>query len=219
MLLIGLTGSIGMGKSLTLAALRRLLRGAAFYDADAAVHQLYRMPAVVNDIRRHFPTVYKAGVINRKALSDIVFADADAQNLLRRILYPRLALLEKQAVLAAARHGMRLMILDIPLLFETHADRRLDAVAVVSAPPFVQRARVLARPGMNDARFRQVTNAQMADGDKRKLADFIVPTGLGRANTTRCLQKLLRMVKVQSKARRKWRAFHYMKEFYARNRT
>lgn len=219
MLILGLTGSIGMGKSLTLAALRRLVPGLAFYDADAAVHLLYRHPAVIEAIRQAFPAAYQNGRINRGVLADIVFNDRAAKKTLEKIIYPRLALLEQNSVMQAARRRAPLMVLDIPLLFETGAERRVDASLVVNAPAFVQQARVLARTGMNNQRFLHIKAAQMSDTEKRKRADFVVPTGLGRAHTTRCLQKLLQQLKVQPPKRHRWTALFYTKEFYARNRS
>lgn len=219
MLLLGLTGSIGMGKSLTLRAMRVLRRGLAFYDADAAVHSLYQQPHIINTIKQAFPAVYRHGTIDRKALSDAVFSDPAAERRLREILYPHLTRLERRAVMAAARRKTRLMVLDIPLLFETGAARRVDRILVVSAPYFIQKARVLARAKMSQGRFEQINNAQMDDKSKRKRADYVVPTGLGRAHTTRCLQKLLRTTTVGYAVRTRWRTLVYMKEFYARNRS
>lgn len=182
MIILGLTGSIGMGKS-TAAGMFRYL-GVPVHDADAVVHDLMKPGgAAFNAIAKKFPDAVQAGRIDRKILGGLVFGNASELAKLEGILHPLVQSREKAFLRQQRRVGRRLVVLDIPLLFETGGDARCDYVAVVSAPAFVQRQRVLARPGMKDETFRQILQKQMPDRDKRRRADFIIPTGLGRAVT------------------------------------
>lgn len=176
MWIVGLTGSIGMGKSATAAMFREL--GVPVHDADAAVHRLYR-GAAVGPVEAAFPGVAKDGMIDRTALGARVLNDAEAMARLEAIVHP-LVHQEKEAFLAAARdRGFRLVVLDIPLLFEGSAWRTADAVAVVSANASIQRERVLARPGMTEEKFRAILDKQMPDAEKRRRAHFVIDTGRG----------------------------------------
>jgi dephospho-CoA kinase len=192
MIVLGLTGSVGMGKSTAAAMLRRL--GVPVHDADATVHRLLAPGgAAVAAVAKAFPdTRRKDGGIDRVALGRRVFADGKALQRLERILHP-LVRRSQQRFLAAAR-GRRepLVVLDVPLLFEGGGDSRCDKVIVVSAPAPVQRARVMARPGMTEARFRAILAKQMPDREKRRRADYVVPSGLGRALTYRKLGQIVR---------------------------
>ena len=191
MIVLGLTGSVGMGKSTAAAMFRRL--GVPVHDSDAAVHRLLaRHGAAVQAVATEFPGVLRPeGGIDRAALGARVFGDAAALKRLERILH-RLVRRSQQRFLAASRAARRpLVVLDIPLLYETGGERRCDAVIVVSAPPFLQRARVMARPGMSEARFRAVLAKQMPDAEKRRRADYVVSSGLGRAVTFRRLKRLV----------------------------
>ena len=191
MIVLGLTGSVGMGKSTAAAMFRRL--GVPVHDSDAAVHRLLaRHGAAVQAVATEFPGVLRPeGGIDRAALGARVFGDAAALKRLERILHP-LVRWSQQRFLAAARAARRpLVVLDIPLLYETGGERRCDAVIVVSAPPFLQRARVMARPGMTEARFRAVLAKQMPDAEKRRRADYVLSSGLGRAVTFRRLKRLV----------------------------
>lgn len=182
MVILGLTGSIGMGKS-TAAGMFRYL-GVPVHDADASVHRLM-VPggAAFDPIISVFPDVLKGGRIDRQILGAIVFADSDALKRLEAVLHP-LVRAEENRFLKLNRLAQRsLVVLDIPLLFETAGEKRCDHVAVVSAPKFVQRQRVMARSGMTDAKFSAILAKQMPDREKRRKADFIIPTGLGRAVT------------------------------------
>lgn len=190
MLTLGLTGSIGMGKSQTLLLMRRLWRGAAFYDADATVRRLQQQPHILQLLAAHFPDDVSGGVLNRASLAQRIFNNPAANNTLRALLAPHLQHAEKQARALARRRRAPLMVFDIPLLFETSAQRRLHHTALVLAPPFIQRARVLARAGLNMQLFNAIKGLQMPDYKKRQKADFIIPTGLGRAHTVRHLQRL-----------------------------
>ncbi|TCT05957.1 dephospho-CoA kinase [Aquabacter spiritensis] len=176
MWVLGLTGSIGMGKSATAGLFAEA--GIPVYDADARVHALYRGAAVA-PVEAAFPGVARDGAIDRAALSRQVLGDPEAMKRLEAIVHP-LVREEEAAFLAAARAAAaRLVVLDIPLLFETGGAGRVDAVAVVSAAKSVQAARVLARPGMTPERFALILDKQMADSEKRRRAHFVIDTGRG----------------------------------------
>jgi dephospho-CoA kinase len=193
MIVVGLTGSIGMGKSTAAALLRRL--GVPVHDADAAVHRLLgRGGAAVKAVAAAFPgTARKAG-IDRAALGRRVFGDAASLRRLEEILHPLVRADTDRFLRGMAARRVPLVVLDIPLLFESGGARRCDAVIVVSAPAFLQRARVLARPGMSEARLAAILAKQMPDGEKRRRADFVVPTGLGRRLTLRRLAEIVRVL-------------------------
>jgi dephospho-CoA kinase len=205
MKVIGLTGSIGMGKTTAALLLRRL--GVPVHDADAAVHRLLaKGGAAVPAVDAEFPGVVRKGAVDRKALGARVFGDAEAMRRLERILHPLVRQDSARFLKEARKRGARLAVLDVPLLFEVGRDRDCDATLVVSAPPFVQRARVLARPGMSERRFHEVLARQMPDAEKRRRADHVVPTGLGRRLTLRRLQRVLKDVQrsgVKGKRRRR----------------
>ncbi len=176
MWVLGLTGSIGMGKSATAGMFRAM--GVPVHDADATVHDLYAKEAVA-PVEAAFPGVVKEGRVDRPALSQRVLGDADAMKRLEAIVHP-LVRAREEAFLAKARvAGARLVVLDIPLLLETGSAGRVDAVAVVSAPAEVQKARVLARPGMSEERFALILAKQVPDADKRRRAHFLIDTGRG----------------------------------------
>ncbi len=186
MIILGLTGSIGMGKSTAARQLRRL--GFPVHDADAVVHRLLaRGGAAVTAIAAAFPGVVRDGVVDRRALGARVFGDPVSLRRLEAILHPLVRQAEHAFLARARRQRRRLVVLDIPLLFETGGQARCDAVAVVSAPPFVQARRVLARPGMTAERLEAIRRSQMADVDKRRRADVIIPTGLGYRPALRAL--------------------------------
>ncbi|MGV6871463.1 dephospho-CoA kinase [Pseudochelatococcus sp. B33] len=173
---LGLTGSIGMGKSTTADFFRK--QGVPVHDSDAAVHGLYAGRAAPL-VEAAFPGVVVDGVVDRKRLGERVLDDPQALRRLEAIVHP-LVREEEQAFLdSARREGAPLVVLDIPLLFETGAEGRCDAVVVVSAPPEVQRARVLARPGMTEEQFERIHVKQMPDAEKRRRADFVVDSSRG----------------------------------------
>ena len=190
MKVLGLTGSIGMGKSTAASMLRRL--GVPVHDSDAAVHRLMaRGGAAVPAIANAFPDVVHDGVVDRSAFGGIVFAYRAALARLEAIVHP---LVSREAERFLARHRRRrtpLVVLDVPLLLEANGHRRCDLVAVVSAPPAVQRQRVMARPGMTESRLKAILAKQMPDREKRRRADVVIPTGLGRAVTMRRLERLV----------------------------
>jgi dephospho-CoA kinase len=179
MIILGLTGSVGMGKSTAAKALRRM--GIPVYDADRAVHRLLgRGGAGVAPVSAAFPEVLKGGAIDRAALGRLVFADPAALLRLESILHPLVRAAERRFVARARRARRRIVVLDIPLLFETGGDKRCDKVLVVSAPRRIQLARVMARPGMTAERLAGVEARQMPDSEKRRRADIVIETGLDR---------------------------------------
>lgn len=179
MQVIGLTGSIGMGKSTTARMLRRL--GVPLHDADAAVHRLTAPGGrAVAAISARFPGVVDAaGGIDRTRLGARVFGDAAALKDLEAILHPLVRDAERRFLQRARRARMPVVAIDIPLLFETRGENRCDAVWVASAPPTIQSQRVLRRPGMSPERFEAIRARQTPDAIKRKRADLVIPTGLG----------------------------------------
>lgn len=202
MIILGLTGSIGMGKSTAAAMLQRL--GVPVHDADAAVHRLMqRGGAAVAAIGREFPGVVADGAVNRQKLGGAVFADPKALKRLEAILHPLVRREEARFLTIAARRRVWAVALNIPLLFETGGENRCDAVAVVSAPPGVQRSRVMARAGMTAEKLAGVLSRQMPDAAKRRRADFVVLTGLTKRATLVQLARAVRALKTQRG--RRWR--------------
>ena len=191
MVILGLTGSIAMGKSTAAAHLRRL--GLPVHDADAAVHRLLAEdPETIKAVRRAFPKTVKAGRVDRKALGTRVFGDPAALRRLESILHPRVRRAELRFLRRQARRRAPLVVLDIPLLFETGGEARCDAVLVVSAPAFIQAQRVLRRPGMTPRRLAEIRAQQLPDAEKRRRADFVIPTGLGKGLALRALKRAVR---------------------------
>ncbi|MHA1529780.1 MAG: dephospho-CoA kinase [Alphaproteobacteria bacterium] len=193
MIVAGLTGSIGMGKSTTLAAFAEL--GVPVWDADAAVHRLYGPGgAGVEPVRALAPDVAGPAGINRARLRAAILADPDLLKRIEAAIHPLVAA-DRDAFLAEARAGgAPLAVCDIPLLYETGADSWLDQVVVVSAPTEIQRARVLARPGMTAEAYEAILARQMPDAEKRARADHVVdtggPKGRSRAQVAAILAKL-----------------------------
>ncbi len=178
MLLVGLTGSIGMGKSETARMFASL--GAPVYDADAAVHALYDVGgAAVDAIGAAFPGSVKDGKVDRAALGAMTLGDGAAIKRLEAIIHPLVGKAQMDFLYGADANGAEIVVLDVPLLFETGGEARVDAVVVVSAPPDVQRARVLARPGMTEEKFEQILKRQTADAVKRARAHYVIDTHLG----------------------------------------
>jgi dephospho-CoA kinase len=200
MIVLGLTGSIGMGKSTAAAMLQRM--GVPLFDADAAVHRLLRPGGgAVAAVAAAFPGVTGGdGGIDRARLGQRVFVDPAALRRLERLIHPAVEAEERLFLARARKARRRVAVLDIPLLFEVGAEHRCDYVAVVSAPAFLQRQRVLRRPGITESRFAQTLRQQMPDREKRQRADFVVPSGLGRAATLRRLAAIVRLLR--SSARR-----------------
>ena len=178
MILLGLTGSIGMGKSTTTAMFADL--GAVVWNADDAVHRLYALGgAAVEPVSEAFPGVVEDGAVNRTRLAEALGRDETAFRRLEAIVHPLVAQGRAADLEAARAAGTRLAVLDIPLLFETGGDAAVDAVVVVTADPAIQAERVLARPGMTRERFDAILARQMPDAEKRARADFVIDTGRG----------------------------------------
>ncbi|WGM32650.1 dephospho-CoA kinase [Brevundimonas sp. NIBR11] len=178
MILLGLTGSIGMGKSTTTAMFAEL--GAVVWNADDAVHALYAEGgAAVEPIRKAFPGVVVDGAVDRTRLAEALGRDDTAFKQLEAIVHPLVASGRAADLDVARTNGAKLAVLDIPLLFETGGDKAVDAVVVVSADHETQRSRVLARPGMTVERFEAILARQTPDDEKRRRADFVIDTGRG----------------------------------------
>ena len=188
MVIVGLTGSIGMGKSTAAAMLRRM--GVPVYDADAAVHALQaRNGPALPAIEGEFPGVVKDGVLDRAALGLRVFGNKPALRRLEAIVHPMVQQRQRAFLRRAALRGAKLVVLDIPLLFEGQGERRVDATLVVSAPAFLQHRRVMARPGMTAEKLAGILRQQVPDSLKRRKATVVIPTGLGLAPTRVALEK------------------------------
>jgi dephospho-CoA kinase len=196
-LVLGITGSVAMGKTTVARVFARA--GYPVFDADAAVRALLTGDkATIAAVRRAFPDATRAGRVDRKALAALVFDDARALARLEKLLHPRVRRAERAFLKKAKARGARLAVLDIPLLFETGAERRVDAVLVVFAPASVQKARVLARPGMSLGRFRAMRSRQMSDREKRRRATFVLDTSAGRAKMTREIRRVIAMLDPRS---------------------
>jgi dephospho-CoA kinase len=176
MFILGLTGSLGMGKSTTARFFAE--QGVPVHDADAVVHDLYEGKAVAA-IETAFPGTTAGGKVDRTKLAARVLGDAAALKRLEAIVHPLVQEAERRLLAEAQARGEKVAVLDIPLLFESGGDRRVDAVVVVSAPPEVQHARVLQRPGMTMEKLEAILAKQMPDAEKRRRADFIVDTSQG----------------------------------------
>ena len=196
MFVLGLTGSLGMGKSTTARFFAE--EGVPLHDADAAVHRLYEGEATPL-IEAAFPGTTSGGRVNRDKLAKKVLGDSAAIKELETIIHPLVGRAEARFLDEAARKDAAVVVLDIPLLFETGADRRCDAVVVVSAPADVQRARAFERPGMTEEKFQAILAKQMPDAEKRARADFVVDTSKGfdaaRAQVREILGRIVRMPK------------------------
>ena len=178
--ILGLTGSIGMGKSAVAAMFDEL--GVPVFDADAAVHELQGPNgACLQPIERAFPGTTGPLGVNRQKLGAAVFGDPDKLKLLEAIVHPEVA--EMRRAFLADNVDARLIVFDTPLLYEKTGQTRLDAVAVVSAPAAVQRKRVLARPGMTAEKFERILALQVPDPEKRARANFVIDTGTPLAET------------------------------------
>lgn len=196
MFVLGLTGSLGMGKSATAKMFAE--EGIPVHDADAAVHDLYE-GAAASLIEAAFPGTTTAGKVDRDKLAQRVLGDGAALEKLETIVHPLVRRAEQAFLDEATRKGARVAVLDIPLLFETGSEGRCDAVVVVSAPPEIQRARAFERPGMTEQKFAAILAKQMPDADKRARADFVVDTSRGfnaaRAQVRDILSRIATMPK------------------------
>jgi dephospho-CoA kinase len=176
MKILGLTGSVGMGKSTT--AQMFVDEGVPMFDADAAVHRLYAGEATPL-IEREFPGSTKNGTVDREKLSAQVVGKPEALSRLEKLIHPLVGQLRTKFMAEAEKSGAKAVLLDIPLLFETGDPSKFHAVIVVSAPAEIQRQRVLARPGMTAEKFEAILKRQTPDSEKRARADFVIDTGNG----------------------------------------
>ena len=194
MYILGLTGSIGMGKTTAANAFRHY--GVPVYDADAAVHRLTGPGGkAVDAVVEAFPGVVKDNAVDRQLLGPKVFDDKAALARLEDILHPLVRQIQLEFLRQAAKRQEKLVVLDVPLLFEVGSDQLCDATAVVTAPPYLQRIRVLSRPGMTEERLAQVLESQMPDAEKRKYADFLIQTSLGKNFSLLCIRNIIEICK------------------------
>jgi dephospho-CoA kinase len=193
MIILGLTGGIGMGKSTAAAAFRRAR--IPVFDADATVHRLQaRGGRAVNAIAAAFPGTVRDGEVDRVALRQAVLGKPEALTRLEAILHPMVRQQERAFVERSRRQGARAVVLDIPLLLETGGDQRVHCIVVVSAPRKVQMHRIRARRRMSDADIAAVIARQMPDAEKRRRADVVIRTGLSRHASQKALSRLIREV-------------------------
>lgn len=195
MLVIGLTGSIGMGKST--AANRFRTHGIAVFDADAAVHQLYS-GAAVRRIEEAFPGTTGDGVVDRQRLLAALMADPNAFKRLESIVHPLVRVLEGEFLRGEAAKGAAMAVLEVPLLFETGGDKFCDVTVVVSTTSAIQRERVLSRPGMTPAKLDEILSRQLPDIEKRRRADFVVDTGGTIPDSEAQIDKLIAQLRTRS---------------------
>ncbi len=190
---LGITGSIAMGKSTVARIFAEF--GAKVSDADALVHQLLEEDvSLIANIAQAFPDAVEGGIINRAILGQQVFADDAKLKELEQLLHPKIRAKNLQLIEQAKQEGLKLLVQDIPLLFETGAEAMCDAVLVVTASPEIQRERVMAREGMTEEKFAQILAHQMPDAEKRQRADYIINTSSGmetaRAQVEALMSKL-----------------------------
>lgn len=205
MLIIGLTGSIGMGKSETAKMFAR--HGIPVCDSDATVHALYdRGGLAVEPVGAAFPDVIVDGRVDRERLSRAVVGKPDEMRKLEKIVHPLVGVAQRDFLQRAAAGGAKMVVLDIPLLFETGGEARVDVTVVVSAPADLQRQRVLARPGMTGEKLDAILMKQMADAEKRKRADFIVDSAQGLAHAE--AQVVAIIEKLKHRPAKIWTANH-----------
>jgi len=191
MIVLGVTGSIAMGKSTVSTMLSHLNN--PLHDADKTVHELMSVNGrAYHEIARSFPGATQVNGIDRSKLGQEVFGNPGKLKQLENILHPLVREARSRFVKQQSRYRSRLVILDVPLLYETGGDKDCDKVLVVSAPYFIQKQRALARNGMTQTKFHDILQRQLPDHEKRRRADFIVPTGLGKAYTYRALKRLIR---------------------------
>jgi dephospho-CoA kinase len=191
MIRLGLTGSIGMGKSVTAQMFRD--EGIPVHDADQTVHDLYAGQAA-ELIDQAFPGVVVDGAVDRQRLSARVIHHPEAMARLEAIIHPLVRLKEEAFLKQAEQSGAALVVLDIPLLFETHAQLRVDKILVVTAPSETQRQRVLARPGMNPDKLKTILAKQLPDPQKRAKADYVINTGLGLDKAREEVRRLIALL-------------------------
>ena len=198
MLRVGLTGSIGMGKSATAKLLREA--GVPVFDADATVHQLYAPGGnAVEPVGKAFPGVVVDGAIDRTRLSEALGTNPDSFARLEAIVHPLVNAAREQFVATQAEAGHDIVVFDVPLLFETGGNKRVDSVIVVHAPDDVRRARVLQRPGMTAAKLDAIIARQMDDSTKLDRADRVIETSGGLADARRQVDEIIKQLKARAK--------------------
>lgn len=189
MRIIGLTGSIGMGKSVAAKQWRSL--GVPVHDADAVVHQLLSPNGkAFSLVQQAFPSVVMNGEIDRRELGKIVFHDAGQRAVLESILHPLVRESSHKFIEQCRRRREKICVLDIPLLFETGRDKTVHEIMCVTAPHWVQRRRVLARPNMTEDKFKAIVKMQTPDYRKRSLSDHVVITACGRRRTLNAIKRI-----------------------------
>jgi dephospho-CoA kinase len=188
MLIIGLTGSIGMGKSTAAARFRE--RGIAVFDADAEVHRLYEGP-LVPAIESAFPGTVVQGKVDRSRLSALLLAEPDRFKVLEALVHPAVQEAQRRFLQSEHARGAEMAVLEVPLLLEEGRDRQVDLTIVVSAPPEIQRRRVLERPGMSPSKFEMIMARQLPENEKRSRADFIVDTSGSVENCNRQIDEII----------------------------
>ena len=191
MIVLGVTGSIAMGKSTVSTMLSHLNN--PIHDADKTVHELMSVNGkAYHEIAKSFPGAIRVNGVDRTKLGQEVFGNSEKLEQLENILHPLVREARNRFIRQQSRYKSKLVILDVPLLYETGGDKDCDKVLVVSAPYFIQKQRALARDDMTQTKFYDILKRQLPDHDKRRRADFIVPTGLGKAYTYRALKRLMR---------------------------
>jgi len=193
-IVLGLTGSIAMGKSEAAKMFRRF--GVPVFDADAEVHSMLDQGGeAVGAVSKAFPSAIRNGAVDRRSLGDRVFGRAEEVRKLETILHPLVGKARNRFVRLAGASRAAVVVMDVPLLFETGGSGRYHAVVVVSAPHFVQRSRALKRPGMSEKKLSSIIEKQISDQCKRRRADFVVLSGLGKRNAYISVSRILRLVR------------------------
>ncbi|MCZ2203511.1 dephospho-CoA kinase [Bartonella sp. A05] len=200
MKIIGLTGSIAMGKSTAAGFFKQA--GIPVFSADEIVHKLYRNEPTLSLIARTFPGVVENGQVNRIKLSKIVVNNCEKLQTLEKMIHPLVQEKEKEFIDKARQQKKKIVVLDIPLLFETKAENRVDSIVVVSAPSEIQKKRVMSRQNMNEEKFAIINAKQISDEKKREYADFIIDTGKSLENTRQqvfdVIESLLKDISVKN---------------------
>ena len=197
MIKIGLTGSIGMGKTTTAQMFKEA--GCAVFDADAAVHSLYAKEGkAIALIRSVFPDAIKDGAVNRAILGQHMRRDPINLPVLESFIHPMVAELRADFISDAAKNGYDLIVFDVPLLFETNGDEHLDVTIVVTAPAAVQRKRVMARAGMSESLFEKLLSRQISDAEKRNRADYLIFTNKGLDFAREQVHKIIADIKTKA---------------------
>ena len=200
-LVIGLTGSIAMGKSVTAQMFRRLR--VPVFDADAEVHRLVEKGGqAVAAVGAAFPSAMRGEVIDRQVLGEYIFANSSSLQVLEGILHPLVANARSRFLNRACASRVAIVVVDVPLLFETGGEHRCDAVVVVSAPGFLQRQRAMARPNMSEGKLDAIIAQQIPDRIKRRRADFVISTGTGKRAVLIAIRRILKTIVASTRRQR-----------------